>query len=86
MNRATHILSILAFFASIISAQALTLKYHVLAIAPGFAQGVNDKGDVVGTLTLASTDIYYQPKHAFLYKNGKTTDPRSIQHPTMSLP
>jgi len=74
MNRATHILSILAFFASIINAQALTLKYHVLAIAPGFAQGVNDKGDVVGTLTLASTDIYYQPKHAFLYKNGKTTD------------
>jgi probable HAF family extracellular repeat protein len=73
MNRATHILSILAFFASIISGQA-ALKYHVLAITPGLGQGINDKGDIVGTLTLASTDIYYQPKRAFLYKNGKITD------------
>ena len=79
MNRATHILSILAFFASIISAQALTLKYHVLAITPGLAQGVNDKGDVTGTrfFPTATPRAIGQPlqtERAFLYKGGKITD------------
>jgi uncharacterized membrane protein len=79
MNRATHILSILAFFASIISAQALTVKYHVLAITPGLAQGVNDKGDVVGTrfFPTATPRLPGQPlqtARAFLYKGGKIVD------------
>lgn len=49
-------------------------KYHVIAIAPGSAQGVNDKGDVVGTLAIGVKDTYYKITHAFLYKNGKITD------------
>ncbi len=76
MNLVTPTLYILASFASFTAtSQAFTLKYHVTAITPGFAQGVNDKGDVVGTLNIGVKDSYgYQIKHAFLYKNGKTTD------------
>jgi probable HAF family extracellular repeat protein len=76
MNLLTRTLYILASFASFTAtSQAFTLKYHVTAITPGFAQGVNDKGDVGGTLNIGVKDSYgYQIKHAFLYKNGKTTD------------
>jgi probable HAF family extracellular repeat protein len=74
MKSLLNIASILAFCASALSGQA-ALKYHVLAITPGSAQGVNDKGDVAGTLPIGVRDSYnYQIYHAFLYKNGKTTD------------
>jgi hypothetical protein len=45
MKSLLNIASILAFCASAISGQA-ALKYRVLAITPGSAQGVNNKGDV----------------------------------------
>jgi probable HAF family extracellular repeat protein len=74
MKPLLNIASILVFCASAISGQA-ALKYHVLAITPGYGQGVNEKGDVVGTLNIGVRDSYnYQIEHAFLYKNGKTTD------------
>jgi uncharacterized membrane protein len=55
------------------------LKYHVTAIAPGEAVGINDKGDVAGTL------LFPVPPHiitgygpytanAFLCKGGKITN------------
>jgi hypothetical protein len=80
MKRATHILSILALFASVATVHAITIKYHVLAITPGSAQGVNDKGDLVGTLLVPTTPpppIWYSAPftaHAFLYKGGKVLD------------
>jgi hypothetical protein len=79
MKSLLNIASILAFCASAISGQA-ALKYHVLAITPGSAQGVNDKGDVVGTLLVPTTPappIWYNhpfTAHAFLYKGGKVLD------------
>jgi probable HAF family extracellular repeat protein len=74
MKPLLNIASILAFCASTISGQA-ALKYHVLAITPGVAQGVNDKGDVAGTIPIGVRDSFnYQINHAFLYKNGTITD------------
>jgi uncharacterized membrane protein len=82
MNLVTRTLYILASCASFTATtQAFTLKYHVTAITPGVAQGVNDKGDVTGTLTVLSNprppvwdpeDTY--TTHAFLYKVGKVLD------------
>jgi uncharacterized membrane protein len=82
MNLVTRTLYILASCASFTAtSQAFTLKYHVTAITPGVAQGVNDKGDVTGTLTVLSNppppvwdpeDTY--TTHAFLYKGGKVLD------------
>ena len=81
MNLVTRTLYILASVASFTAtSQAFTLKYHVLAITPGSAQGVNDKGDVVGTLLVPTTPAppvwYNNPftDHAFLYKGGKLLD------------
>jgi probable HAF family extracellular repeat protein len=82
MKPLLNIASILAFCASTLSGHAaLALKYHVLAITPGSAQGVNDKGEVVGTLTVLSNPpppVWYQGgtyvTHAFLYKGGKVLD------------
>jgi probable HAF family extracellular repeat protein len=42
------------------------LKYRVIPIAPGSGAGINDKGDVVGTLS--------DNHHAFLYKKRKISD------------
>jgi probable HAF family extracellular repeat protein len=52
------------------------LKYHVTPIAVGSGEGVNDKGDVVGTLDLGPITAfeYENHQHAFLYKKGKITD------------
>ena len=73
MKTLLNIASILTFCASALSAQA-ALKYHVLAITPGSAQGVNDKGDVVGTLSVLTNPappVWYPggkyTAHAFLY-------------------
>jgi probable HAF family extracellular repeat protein len=41
-------------------------RYTVTAIAQGYGEGLNSKGDVCGAL--------YSPHHAFLYKKGKVTD------------
>jgi hypothetical protein len=73
-----YILASLAGFTT--NSQAFTLKYHVLAITPGSAQGVDDKGDVVGTFLVPTTPPpptwYNHPftDHAFLYKGGKVFD------------
>jgi uncharacterized membrane protein len=81
MKTLLNVTSVLAFCASAISGQAaITIKYHVLAITPGVAQGVNDKGDVVGTLSLPNPTSPIPPgqgttvPRAFLYKNGKITN------------
>ena len=55
------------------------LKYHVTALTPGLAQGVNDKGDVTGTrfFPTATPRPIGQPlqtERAFLYKGGKIAD------------
>jgi hypothetical protein len=78
MKTLPNITSILAFCASALSGQA-ALKYHVLAITPGLAQGVNDRGDVAGTrfFPTATPRPIGQPlqtERAFLYKGGKITD------------
>jgi probable HAF family extracellular repeat protein len=78
MKSLLNIASVLAFCASAISGQA-ALKYRVLAITPGSAQGVNDKGDVVGTLTLPNPPPIPEGQgptvpRAFLYKGGKITN------------
>jgi probable HAF family extracellular repeat protein len=52
-------------------------KYTALAIAEGSGSGVNNLGDVVGTLS-ANT-------HAFLFKNHQVTDLGAIQRPNSYL-
>jgi probable HAF family extracellular repeat protein len=58
------------------SAEQHQLKYHVTPIAVGTGDGINDKGDVVGTLDLGPIPDYPSAdnQHAFLYKKGKITD------------
>jgi probable HAF family extracellular repeat protein len=63
---------ILAAFATmfIMNAQAEP-RYHVIPIISGYAQGINDKGDVVGAM--ADVGTFPGPViagHAFLYTNG----------------
>jgi chitinase len=52
------------------------LKYHLTPIAPGSGEGVNEEGDVVGTLDLGPIPNFVgnEDYHAFLYKKGKLTD------------
>lgn len=79
MKPLLNIASILVFCASAINLQA-ALRYHVLAVTPGSAQGINDKGDVVGTLILPNPTTPIPPgqigtvPRAFLYKGGKITN------------
>jgi probable HAF family extracellular repeat protein len=65
----------------LIAALSLTMSafavphYHVTQITAGEADGINNKGDVVGQ-TAISTDYhtYFNGGHAFLYKSGKVID------------
>src|SRR5450432_3225823 len=41
-------------------------EYRVTPVVPGNGAGINNQGDIVGTLSAN--------QHAFLYKNGKLTD------------
>ena len=57
-------------------AEQYQVKYHVTPIAPGAGEGINQKGDVVGTLNLGPEPEWpsVDAQHAFLYKKGKITD------------
>jgi uncharacterized membrane protein len=80
MNLVARTLYILASVAGFTAtSQAFSVKYHVLAISPGSAEGVNDKGDVVGTLPLPNPPPIPLGQgatvpRAFLYKGGKITN------------
>jgi probable HAF family extracellular repeat protein len=67
----------LAAFATIfiMNAQAVP-HYHVIPIVSGgSANGINDKGDVVGDVTILSDPYHFEYiYHAFLYKGSKYTD------------
>ena len=41
-------------------------EYRVTPVVPGYGAGINNQGDVVGTLSANH--------HAFLYRNGRITD------------
>jgi probable HAF family extracellular repeat protein len=90
MKQLLNIASILAFFASIVSGQA-ALKYHVLAVTPGIGQGVNDKGDVVGTLYVPNPTTPLPGgqgpivPRAFLYKGGIVTNLGAVYTPSAPL-
>jgi probable HAF family extracellular repeat protein len=49
------------------------VKYHVIPIAPGSGEAVNDKGDVVGETAYIGNYPFSGGNHAFLYTSGGAT-------------